>query len=183
MTMTAKNKRAIILEAAAHIVEKSGAAHLTIDAVATAAAVSKGGVLYHFPSKQALLEGMLESLINQITTSTRTYREANASEDNVALVARINEQHDQTPEQKAMSRAILAAAAENPEMLTPARQEVRTAFKEASAGSATAEIGWVLLLAVEGLRFLEMLKLLPLSRKERKGLHKQLLELAKLHSA
>lgn len=183
MAMTAKNKRAIILEAAAHIVEKSGAAHLTIDAVAAEAAVSKGGVLYHFPSKQALLEGMLESLINQITTSTRTYREANPSEQNVALVARINEQHDQTPGQKAMSRAILAAAAENPEMLTPARQEVGTAFKEAAAGSATAEIGWVLLSAVEGLRFLEMLKLLPLSRAERKGLHKQLLELAKVHSA
>ncbi len=178
----AKNKRATILAAAARIVENSGAAHLTMDAVAAAAAVSKGGVLYHFPSKQALLEGMLESLIEQITTCTRNYRDANANEKNVALISRINEQHDQTPEQKAMSRAILAAAAENPEMLTPARKELRTAFKEAAAGSTTPEIGWALLLAVEGLRFLEMLKLLPLSRTERQGLHRQLLELAKLHS-
>ena len=54
--MAGNNKRAFILEAAAGIVEASGAAHLTIDAVAAAASVSKGGVLYHFPSKQALLE-------------------------------------------------------------------------------------------------------------------------------
>lgn len=32
----------------------------TLDAVATAAGVSKGGLLYHFPSKDALVEGLAE---------------------------------------------------------------------------------------------------------------------------
>ena len=180
--MAQKNKRAAILEAAALSVEQSGAAHLTIDAVAAAAGVSKGGVLYHFPSKQALLEGMLETLLDQIASRTKAYRDANSTAKNVALAARIDEQHDQSPAQKAMGRAILAAAAEDPEMLTPAREEVRMAFKEAAAGSAKAEMGWVLLLAVEGLRFLEMLKLLPLTRVERNRLHLELLELARLHA-
>ncbi len=181
--MAQKNKRAAILEAAALIVEQSGAAHLTIDAVAATAGVSKGGVLYHFPSKQALLEGMLESFLEQIASRTENYRDANRMGKNVALIARINEQHDQSPAQKAMGRAILAAAAEDPEMLMPAREEAQIAFKEAAEGSAHAEIGWVLLLAVEGLRLLEMLKLLPLSHTERNRLHLKLLELAKLHSA
>ncbi|MCR9258777.1 MAG: TetR/AcrR family transcriptional regulator [Pseudomonadaceae bacterium] len=181
--MAQKNKRAVILEAAASIVEQSGAAHLTIDAVAAAAGVSKGGVLYHFPSKQALLEGMLESFLAQIANRTKAYRDADSSGKNVALTARINEQYEQSPAQKAMGRAILAAAAEDPEMLTPAREESLVAFKEAAAGSAHAEMGWVLLLAVEGLRLLEMLKLLPLSRGERHRLHLELLELARLYSA
>lgn len=181
--MAGSNKRASILEAAARIVETSGAAHLTIDAVARAAAVSKGGVLYHFPSKQALLEGMLERLIEQMTTRTAAYREENVNEGNVALIARMVEEHDQSSTQRAMSRAILAAAAEDPEMLAPAREEVRKAFNEAAAGTAPADMGWVLLLAVEGLRFLEMLKLLPLSATERRRIHTRLLEMAKAHSA
>ena len=180
--MTGNNKRAAILEAAAGIVAASGAAHLTIDAVARAAALSKGGVLYHFPSKQALLEGMLEGLIEQMTTRIAEYREENANEANVALIARIVEEHDQSPTQRAMSRAILAAAAEDPEMLAPAREEVHASFIEAATGTEPADMGWVLLLAMEGLRFLEMLKLLPLSASERRRVHTRLVELAKAHS-
>jgi AcrR family transcriptional regulator len=51
-----------ILEAAYLVAERSGVAALTLDAVAAEAAVSKGGLLYHFPSKEALLSGMVEGL-------------------------------------------------------------------------------------------------------------------------
>ena len=44
-----------ILEAAERVITEVGAAHLTLDAVAQAAGVSKGGLLYHFPSKESLL--------------------------------------------------------------------------------------------------------------------------------
>lgn len=178
----ADSKRALILDSAALIVEQSGAAHLTIDAVAAAAEVSKGGVLYHFPSKQALLEGMLERLINQMTERTSAYREQHSEFGNSALIARIVEEHQQQPVERAMSRAILAAAAVNPELLEPAQTVVKTAFDEAAAGSQPNEMGWVLQLAVEGLRFLEMLKLLPLSAAERGRIHTHLLKLARDHS-
>ena len=42
-----------ILEAAERVVAEVGAARLTLDVVAQAAGVSKGGLLYHFPSKRA----------------------------------------------------------------------------------------------------------------------------------
>jgi AcrR family transcriptional regulator len=176
------NKRSLILDSAAQIVEQSGAAHLTIDAVAAVAGVSKGGVLYHFPSKQALLEGMLERLMEQMTERTNVQRERHSEYGNAALIARIIEEHDQQPAERAMSRAILAAAAENPELLAPARVVVQDAFDEAAAGSRSSEMGWVLQLATEGLRFLEMLNLLPLSAGERRRIHSHLLELAKAHS-
>jgi AcrR family transcriptional regulator len=181
--MPAPSKRALILEAAAGIVETSGAAHLTMDAVAAAASVSKGGVLYHFPSKQALLEGMLEHLITQMTARTAAHRKADADHGNAALVAHIVEEHDQSPTDRAMSRAILAAAAEDPELLAPAREVINQAFEHAGAGSEPPEMGWVLLLAAEGLRFLEMLKLLPLSAAERSRVHDHMLKLAKASSA
>jgi len=50
-----------------------------------------------------------------------------------------------------MSRAILAAAAEDPALLDPARASVRKAFDDAAAGSSPPELGWD---AAEALRSL-----------------------------
>ena len=52
--------RARLIQAAIDLVVAEGAAHLTLDAVARAAQVSKGGLLHHFPSKEALLRGIAE---------------------------------------------------------------------------------------------------------------------------
>lgn len=48
------------LQAYADLLREEGERAATIDAVAARAGVSKGGVLYHFPSKEALGEGLLE---------------------------------------------------------------------------------------------------------------------------
>lgn len=50
--------RARLLDAAKQILVERGAGQLTLDAVAGLAGVSKGGLLYHFPSKSALVEGL-----------------------------------------------------------------------------------------------------------------------------
>jgi AcrR family transcriptional regulator len=52
-----------ILEAAARVVQNSGATHMTLEEVAAEAKVSKGGLLYHFPSKEALIKGLIEEFI------------------------------------------------------------------------------------------------------------------------
>jgi AcrR family transcriptional regulator len=51
-----------ILEAGYEIAGQSGVAAVTLEAVADRAGVSKGGLLYHFPSKQALVSGMVDGL-------------------------------------------------------------------------------------------------------------------------
>lgn len=181
-TLAAPSKREKILASAARIVADAGAAHLTIDAVAAEARVSKGGVLYHFPSKRALLEGMLERLIEQLQARTDTLRAGLPDPSSAPLMARVLQEYDMAPAERAMSRAILAAAAENPAMLAGARQLVREAFAEVADASRPAELGWVVLLAVEGLRFLEMLNLLPFTKADRNRVHEALLKLAQEHS-
>lgn len=52
--------RTRILQAASEVTQREGAIALTLDATAREAGVSKGGLLYHFPSKEALVQGMLE---------------------------------------------------------------------------------------------------------------------------
>ena len=54
--------RTRILDAAETIVQARGVAGLTLEAAARDAGVSKGGLLYHFASKEALLSAMLSRL-------------------------------------------------------------------------------------------------------------------------
>ena len=54
--------RTRILDAAEAIVQVRGVAGLTLEAAARDAGVSKGGLLYHFASKEALLSAMLSRL-------------------------------------------------------------------------------------------------------------------------
>ena len=61
-TARSKATRARLLDAARQILVRQGAGQLTLEAVAELAGVSKGGLLYHFPSKAALVEGLAERL-------------------------------------------------------------------------------------------------------------------------
>jgi len=51
--------RETVLAAARGVISQQGASHLTMDAVAAEAGISKGGLLYHFPSKDALWRELL----------------------------------------------------------------------------------------------------------------------------
>ena len=55
-------RHALIRTAGAIVVERSPEA-LTLDAVAQRAGVSKGGLLYHFPTKAALQEGVVDAYL------------------------------------------------------------------------------------------------------------------------
>ena len=54
-----------IIDAAEEVVLRDGVARLTLDAAAAEAGLSKGGVLYHFPTRDALVAGMVEKIIRE----------------------------------------------------------------------------------------------------------------------
>lgn len=54
--------RSRVLDAAEQIIQERGVPALTLDAAAREAGVSKGGLLYHFASKEALVEGLMQRL-------------------------------------------------------------------------------------------------------------------------
>lgn len=64
--MARPSARPKLIEAALTVVEKHGVAALTLDAVAEEAGVTKRGLLYHFPTKHALLAGIHEDLAARI---------------------------------------------------------------------------------------------------------------------
>ncbi|OAE39513.1 TetR family transcriptional regulator [Agrobacterium tumefaciens] len=52
-----------LLDCAARLAAEQGVAALSVQAVADAAGVTKGGLFHHFPSKQALLEAVMADLL------------------------------------------------------------------------------------------------------------------------
>lgn len=57
--------RAALLDAAVAVILEHGLARLTVDAVARAAGVTKGGLFHHFASKDELIQGVLAGQIEK----------------------------------------------------------------------------------------------------------------------
>jgi AcrR family transcriptional regulator len=54
--------RDTVLKAAAQVIIRHGVTAFTIEAVAQEAGVTKGGVLHHFPTKEALIDGLIDQV-------------------------------------------------------------------------------------------------------------------------
>ncbi|QIS01023.1 TetR family transcriptional regulator [Nocardia brasiliensis] len=64
MTATTRDR---ILDALESLLLEKGMSHVTLENVAATAGVSKGGLLYHFKSKDALLAGLVRRLTERAT--------------------------------------------------------------------------------------------------------------------
>lgn len=74
-TPRSTHTRARLLAAAQKILVKQGGRYLTLEAVAKAAGVSKGGLLYHFPTKAALIDGLAQRLVEYTEANLERGRE------------------------------------------------------------------------------------------------------------
>jgi AcrR family transcriptional regulator len=70
------SQRDRILDAYTDLVVELGPGAVTVEGVAARAGVSKGGLLYHFGSKDALLDGLLERTTQRNDADLATAREA-----------------------------------------------------------------------------------------------------------
>jgi AcrR family transcriptional regulator len=123
-----------ILDAAETIVVRDGVARLTLDAAAAQAQLSKGGVLYHFRTRDALVSGMVERLVAAFDADLDDEVKQDAegvlgpagpvAGRHVRAYIRATVRPSRTPEdvrRERASAAILAAMASEPELLAPLR--------------------------------------------------------------
>ncbi|MEV2276591.1 TetR/AcrR family transcriptional regulator [Nocardiopsis sp. NPDC049922] len=103
--MNASNTRDRILDALQDILINEGYSAVTLEAVARAASVSKGGLLYHFPSKTALLTGLIDRLS---ALAEEEFREAREGDEGVVRVF-LRTSLPQSPEERELYWAVIAA--------------------------------------------------------------------------
>lgn len=159
--------RDAILDAAERVVESGGARRLTIDAVVKESGFSKGGVLYYFSSKQALVEGMIMRMIDMINGEfDHATQEAEAKGEPVLpAIVRVGMEHSRKSPR--VSMAILAAVAEHPELIDPVRQAVHEVRARVLKETKDPTLVLITLLAGDGLHFSDILGLDFLTPEER----------------
>jgi AcrR family transcriptional regulator len=110
-----------LLDSAAKLVDREGGSRLTLDAVAQEAAVSKGCLLYHFATKNALIEGMVEYLILRFEADLAAHLEHETGPGRwIRAYIQASFPHDTFLGR--VSAGVFAAIASEPDMLRMARE-------------------------------------------------------------
>ena len=111
--------RTEIVEKALEVAAELGASGFTLDAVAARTSVSKGALLHHFPSKFALLEGLIDHL-GQLHTDA-ILAEAERDPEPYGRCARaylrVTVNEPVTPQDVSIGRVVMAACAIEPELI------------------------------------------------------------------
>ena len=167
-----------ILSAAEAIVSEEGAAQLTLDAVAERAGISKGGLLYNFPTKEKLLRAMLARLLDRCDADCAAECEGRDTDPAAALKAYIEVGFRATKDRKRVSAALLAAGANDPRLLAPVREWHRGHLKQFATTKRQRLRVLLVMLALDGLWLGELLQTSPVPPAERAALQRELLALA-----
>ncbi len=159
--MVATSTKDRIIAAAMDITQTKGARHLTIDAVTVKSGLSKGGVLYHFPSKAALLDGLINQAVLQFRAQIQSYRDNLAGAPNPTLQALVQWLTAILDQKQSLPTALLAASAEDPELLKPVRDAFDDLWRMIQAEATDQSTVLVIWCALSGIHYLEMFRLAP----------------------
>lgn len=150
-----------ILAAAESISREAGPGNLSLDAVAARAGVSKGGLLYHFNTKNALMEALVTAFCQRFDAALRN-AEAEGTSDSV-IAAYVSQFLKERTASTAPPSGLLAALAEDPDMLDPVRLHERDFLDRIRANAADRDKATIAFLVVNGLRTMELLNCKVLS--------------------
>lgn len=157
------NSREAILDAAESIVTEAGASHLTLDAAAERAGVSKGGLLYNFPTKEALLQAMVARHLEQARLEQAETEQSLPPSPGRALKASLlTAIHSRKCRgSTGFGVAMIAASANDPKLLEPIREHHRrqlAQLHDSASQGLSFERAAVVSLAMDGLMLTEMLQ-------------------------
>ncbi|MDD2237004.1 MAG: TetR/AcrR family transcriptional regulator [Kiritimatiellae bacterium] len=168
------NSREVILDAAEAVVQGRGALGLTLDAVAARAGVSKGGLLYHFPSKDALLEAMVARIARMarqhFTEELAKEPEGRGRHAHVFLRMLLGGKGSFFPLLQRMATPLFVAIAGNPELLAPMRAAYGELHQAMIQDGLPPERAWLILSALDGIKFWRILQFMEPSGLELKRL-------------
>jgi AcrR family transcriptional regulator len=144
------NKKDALLQAAGLIVTGQGIQELTLDAVAKQADVSKGGLLYHFPTKEALINAVIEHFIAQFDDMVAAEIKGAENQAGIWLRAYVTICTGTYEEANALSRVLLALSASNPQFSLPVQQAYDRWRHRAQNDGVPFEISRLVCMAADG---------------------------------
>jgi AcrR family transcriptional regulator len=160
-----------ILDAAENIVIRDGVSRLTLEAAAAEADLSKGGVLYHFRTRDALVSAMVERLVAAFDADLEAESAADDSAGSdaagryIRAYVRATIRPPRTVEDVRRERAgaaVLAAMASEPQLLEPLRRSFDRWQRRLVADGVDPVRATVARLAADGMWLVELFDFAPL---------------------
>ena len=173
-----------ILEAPERVVAEVGAARLTLEGVAQAASVSKGGLLYHFPSKESLLSALAQRYVDNmqrcIDAAKTDLGEGVPSRDlKACVIGMLGRDPRSKAHSKALGAALLATAANDITLLEVIRNCIAKCTKELEQDSTVKFArAAIVALAVDGLMMRESLRISAFTDAQREQVIEELIRIA-----
>lgn len=158
-----------ILDAAEAIVCESSAAHMTLEAVAQRTRIIKGGLMYRFSSKEALLQAMIGGLIDSFEELREQVRLKSAPDEipnELVVEIKMLSSLDETSSRR--NAALLAVVANQPELMEQFHEQQRKRFSEKILSKEHPERSAILFLAaIIGLHYTALLNISILDKEQR----------------
>nr|WP_277349799.1 TetR/AcrR family transcriptional regulator [Planosporangium thailandense] len=150
------------MDAATDVLLRDGAQALTLDAVARQAQVSKGGLLYHFPSKQALVAGMVDRLVGHFDAALTAAGETPGAATRVYLQASVEPRNTATgAAADRATAALFAASIVDPDALRPLREVYQAWQRRLENDGIDPAVATAVRLAVDGWWLSRLVDLAP----------------------
>lgn len=166
-----------ILAAAEALVRDVGAAHLTFDELVKRSGITRGGITYHFPTKEALLEAIIHHDIEQWHACVED-KQCGLSGPSADLQAYIASSSEADEAANRLCAGLLSVASGSSPLNGPWKEYYEAHHARVVQASPDPTMTAILSLATEGLFWQETLGLSPLSAEERQQVVDRLLQLA-----
>jgi AcrR family transcriptional regulator len=170
------SRRDEILQAASGLANSQGVAHLTLEGIAQEAGMSKGGLLYHFPSKEALITGMLDQYLSAFEARIEQNL-AEEAEDRPGrwLRAYVRASFQESWDEPSAVTSVLAAAVTMPSLLDRLRERYAFWLEQATCQGLSSQTAMLVMQATDGIWYSDLLGLKLLGKEERQQVEAQLL--------
>lgn len=166
-----------IIDAAEAVVIEAGSSHMTLDAVAAKAGVSKGGLLHHFPNKVALLVAMVERQVKFHQDARKKVLMNMPKGPSRELKSFIIAAQNRNPTHDRLGASMSAAISHDPRLSEPIRRVVCESYMKFTESDMQFERAAIIALAVDGMRLQEMLSISPFNDEQRSRIFYELLHL------
>lgn len=166
-----------ILAAAEELARVAGPGNLSLDAVAARAGVSKGGLLYHFPTKAKLLEALVEQFLASFDQSLREREAESAGAPDTLVRAYLDFLVGEQLCHRPPPSGLLAALGEDPSFLAPVRRFDRSLLDRMKANASDPTLALIVFLSLHGMKSLQLLNIESVSEEEFKTVVARLYDL------
>lgn len=164
--------RAEIIDMAIEVAADQGAMGLTLDAVVSRLPYSKGALLHHFPTKLALLEGVIDHLAEEMTAQVmeEAARDSNPYGRNARAYLRATVNDPVTERDVSIGRAALVACAVEPGLIKRWRAAMQALAEDDPVDPAGKDDALMLRLIADGLWMSDLFGTHEVSPEQRKAL-------------